>query len=163
MSKKMRILLIGSVLFNVLLLGIIIGQVSHRLDKEDFMRRHAPELAVKLPVEKKELFLKTMEQVHLNNRDIDKQMDETREKVINILTAPEFDEAAYRSEVQKLDSLRGLMMQRLEDATIELAKQFNQEERNALAEHLRHPPPPPLDRRPPHHERPPEFREGHSR
>jgi hypothetical protein len=30
------------------------------------------------------------------------------------------------------------MKRRLADATIELAKQFNQEERKALAQHLRH-------------------------
>ena len=66
---------------------------------------------------------------------------ETRERTISILRAPVFDEAAYQIEVEKLHQLRGLMMQRLADATKDLAKQFNQEERRGLAEHLRRPPP----------------------
>jgi len=46
-------------------------------------------------------------------------------------------------DLSKLDGLRDLMMKRLTEATKELAKQFNQEERKVLAEHLRQPPPPP--------------------
>ena len=110
--------------------------------EEDFPRRKPPELGVKLPPDKEKLFLDTMEKVFRENRDIRKQMDEARERVLSILSAPEFDEAAYQAEAAKLEKLRGLMMQRFAEATKELAKQFNQEERKVLAEHLRQPPPP---------------------
>lgn len=83
------------------------------------------------------------------NDDIRKQMDKGRERVLSILSAPEFDEAAYQVETAKLEKLRSVMMQRFADATKELAKQFNQEERKALAEHLRQPPPPPYKGWPP--------------
>jgi uncharacterized membrane protein len=138
-SKKTTMLIIGSLLLNVLLIGIIIGNISHRVDGKRFMRRHRREFAMKLPPAKQELFFTTMEQVNRENRGIHRQMREARQRVLLILTAPEFDEAAYQQEVKKLDQLRTQMMRRLEDATKELAKQLDQEERKALADHLRNP------------------------
>ena len=145
MSKKMKALIIGSLLLNVLLVGVIIGDMSHRLRREDFSGRHARELSLKLPEDKVALFLETVEKVHLNNRDVHKQIREARKTAMRILTANDFDEAAYQIQVEKLQELRGLMMRRLAGATIELARQFDQEERRALARYLRRPPRPPRD------------------
>jgi uncharacterized membrane protein len=143
MGKTIRILIISSLILNVLLIGIIIGSMSDRLFRKDFPRRKPPELGLKLSPDKEKLFLDMMAKVFREDDDIRKQMDEARERVLSILSAPEFDEAAYQAETAKLEELLGLMMKRLADATKELAKQFNQEERKALAEHLRQPPPPP--------------------
>lgn len=145
MSKKMKVLVIGSLLLNVLLVGVIIGDMSHRLREEPYFGRHAREFSSKLPEDKAALFLETVEKVHLNNRDVHKQIREARRRAMKILTSPEFDEAAYRGQVKKLHELRGLMKRRLADATIELARQFNQQERRALAAHLRRPPRLPRD------------------
>ena len=138
MSKKMKILIFSSLLINVLLAGVVIGDVSHRFHKEYFVRKSVQELASKLPGDKAALFLETVERVHMNNRDAYNQIREARKEAIKFLSAPDFDEAAYRLQVEKIHELRSLMKQRLADATIELAKQFNQEERKALAQHLRH-------------------------
>jgi uncharacterized membrane protein len=145
MSRKMKVLTIGSLFLNVLLIGVVIGDMSHRFRREDFFGRHARELSSKLPEDKAALFLETVEKVHLNNRDIHKQIREGRRRAMKILAAPKFDEAAYQIEVEKLRELRGLMMRRLADATIELARQFDQQERRALAQYLRCPPRPPRD------------------
>jgi uncharacterized membrane protein len=140
MSKKMKILILCSLLLNVLLIGFFIGHASHRLGRGHFMKRHLPEFAMKLPEDKRTLFSDTMKKVHLENREIHKKIQETRERALKILTAPEFDETAYQVHVDEVHQLRGMMMQRLADAAKELAEHFNQEERKALAEHLRHPP-----------------------
>lgn len=137
MSKKMKMMVIGSLLLNALLIGVIIGNWSHRFGREHFIGRHA-ELISKLPQEKAELFLKTVERVHLNNRNIYHRIREARKEAMRILAAPEFDEAAYRLELKKLHELGDLMMQGLANATIELAREFGQEERKILAQHLRH-------------------------
>jgi len=140
MSKTIKILIVSSLVLNILLIGFIIGKVSNRFFRGDSLRRQPPELAVKLSPDREKLFINTMEKVHVENRNIHKQIREARERIFFILTAPQFDEASYQSEVEKLHELRGIMMQRLSNATKELAKQFNQEERKSLAEHLRHPP-----------------------
>jgi len=155
MSKKMKVLTIGSLLLNVLLIGIIIGDMSQRLQREHLSGRHARELSSKLPEDKAALFLETVEKVHLNNRDVHKQIRAARQRAMKILTSPKFDEAAYQVQVEKLHELRGLMRRRLANATIELARQFDQQERRALAQHLRRPPRPPRDVEAPRHSRGP--------
>ena len=137
MSKKIKILIFSSLLLNVLLAGVVIGDVSHRFYKEYFVRKSVKEFASKLPGDKAALFLETVKRVHLKNRDAYNQIREARKEAMNLLSAPEFDEAAYRLQVEKIHELRSLMKRRLADATVELAKQFSQEERKALAQHLR--------------------------
>ena len=142
MSKTTKVLIISSVLLNVLLVGVIIGSVSHRLFREDRWGRHLRGFTANLPADKKKVFSETMKKVELGNRDTFKQIGEARERTFSILTAPEFDEAAYQVEVNKLHELHGLIMQRMADAVKVLAKQSNQEERKSLAEDLRHLRPP---------------------
>ena len=137
MTKKVKILIFSSLLLNVLLAGIIIGDVSHRFHKEYFVRKTVKEFASKLPVDKAALFLETVKRVHLKNQDAYNEIRESRKEAIKLLSAPKFDESAYRLQIEKIDNLRSLMKRRLADATIELARQFNQEERSALAQHLR--------------------------
>jgi uncharacterized membrane protein len=137
MSKTIKILILGSVVLNILLLGIIIGNVSQRFFREDSLRRTPSEWTVKLPPEKERLFSGTMGKVRSENREIRKQIREGREKIFSILTAPQFDETAYESETKKLHERRMLMMHQLSDSTKQLARQFNQEERKALAEQLK--------------------------
>jgi uncharacterized membrane protein len=143
MGKRIKLLISISILLNVLLIGVVIGNISNRLFREDFPRRHPPEFVGKLPADKEKLFFDMMERVNLENREVRKQIDEARKRVLSTLRAPEFDEAAYQVEAAKVDKLHGLMMQRFAEATKELAKQLNQEERKVLAEFLRQPPPPP--------------------
>jgi uncharacterized membrane protein len=137
MTKKVKILIFSSLLLNVLLAGVIIGDVSHRFHKEYFVRKFVKEFASKLPENKAALFLETVKRVHLNNQDAYNEVREARNEAMKILSAPKFDESAYRLQVEKIHMLRSLMKRRLADATIELARQFNQEERSALAQHLR--------------------------
>ena len=101
------------------------------------VRKSVKEFASKLPGDKAALFLETVKRVHLNNQDAYNEIRESRKEAMKLLSAPEFDESAYRLQVEKIDNLRSLMKRRLADATIELARQFNQEERSALAQHLR--------------------------
>ena len=154
MSKKIKILILGSLLLNVFLVGVVIGNVSQGFRRGPYIRRHAPELVSKLSQDKAALFFQTLERVHLDNKKVHKQIRKARKKAMKILTAPEFDEATYQMELEKVHKLRSLMMQRLADATIELARRFDRKERRALAQHLGRPPKPPWNEKPQHGERP---------
>jgi len=137
MSKNIKVLIACSLVLNILLIGFVIGNVTHRFSKGDSFRRKPPELSAKLSPEKEKLFFDVMGKVRQENRGIRSQMKETRERIFSILIAPEFDETAYASEVNKLHELRGRMMRQLSNATKELAKQFTQEDRKALAVYLK--------------------------
>ena len=153
MSKKMKILIFSSLLLNVLLVGVMAGDVSHRFHAGPFFRKSMKEFASKLSGDKAAFFLETVKRVHLDNQDSYNQIQEARKQAMKILSAYEFDEAAYRIQIEKIHKLRGLMKRRLANATIELARKFNQEERRALAQHLRHFPRHSLDSNPPSDEK----------
>lgn len=146
MSKKMKILVICSLLLNVMLIGIIIGDVSHRLSKEEVIEKQTTELTAKLSKDKRALFHEVMRKVYSDSEDTFKQIRETRKKVLSALTAPEFDEATFQEEVDKLHKLRHIMKQRLADAAKELAHQFNRDERKILADFFKNPPGGPLSK-----------------
>jgi uncharacterized membrane protein len=112
--------------------------MSHRFHRQYVDREVGREFASTLPPKKAGLFFETVERVHRDNRKTYRQIRAAREKAMQILGAPEFDETAYRREVKKLHKQHGLMKEQLAEATVELAKQFSQEERKALAKHLKH-------------------------
>ena len=151
MSKTVKIAIILSVVLNILLIGFILGNVSHRFFIPNSFHEKPQDISVNLPPDKKELFLNTMQKIRSENRAVKQQIRDARRKIFSILTSPQFDEDLYTSETEKLHLLRGLMMKRFSNAAKELAKQLNQEERKALAEHLRRSPRHHRERRHPDH------------
>ena len=139
MNKKIKILLISSLVVNVLLLGLVGGHIiKHKSKHGGFMRHAIEETAEKLPQKKAELLRATMGEADSANRELRKQMWEARQNVMDVLTAPEFDREIYRREVKHLHDLREQMMQRIVTATETVASQLTQEERKIMAENLRH-------------------------
>jgi uncharacterized membrane protein len=144
MSRKVNILVVTSVVLNVLLVGIILGNVFHHVGRRPPFK-HDRALAAKLSPEKFKLFTEVMGGARSECKQIRKQIRETREQTLDILTAPEFDEQSFQREVDKLHELRNRVADRVADAALELAKQFGPEERKLLGEYLERsrPPPPP--------------------
>ena len=143
MSKKVKILVVASVVLNVLLAGVIIGHMAQMGRWSGSKQDQA--LAAKLPPEKFKLFTEVMGGARSECKQIRKQIRETREQTLNILTASEFDEQSFQREVDKLHELRGQVTDRVAEATLVLAKQFSPEERQLLGEYLERsrPRPPP--------------------
>jgi uncharacterized membrane protein len=140
----MKIVVVASVVLNVLLVGIILGNVFHHMGRGGPFKRDRA-LAAKLPPEKFKLFTEVMGGARSECKQIRKQIRETREQTLNILTASEFDEQSFQREVDKLHELRGQVTHRVAEATLVLAKQFSPEERRLLGEYLERsrPRPPP--------------------
>lgn len=136
MSRKVKILILASVLLNVLLTGMILGHFSHWIG-HTWSRSHA----VDLPQEKKDYIQAALRKAFKENRSLHDEMRRRREHTLRILKTEPFDEAAYQREVENIHTLRGQMMQHLADTVKKLAKELSPEERQALAEILRRPPP----------------------
>ena len=151
MSKKVKIFLAVSVLLNFLLIGLVMGHISHRGRAGKIMERRVRRLASHLPPAKKTLFLDTLRKVYEGNRDVYEEIRASRRRIVKVMSDPEFDEDAYQAEVDKIHELRGRMMKHLSDATKDLAKKFSPEERKALADHLLHPPRPMFGKKALHH------------
>lgn len=143
MSKKVKILVVASVVLNVLLAGVIIGHMTQMGRWSASKNDQA--LAAKLPPEKFKLFTEVMGPARSECKQIRKQIRETRSQTLGILTASEFDEQSFQREVDKLHELRGRVTSRVAEATLVLARQFTAEERQLLGEYLEksRPRPPP--------------------
>jgi uncharacterized membrane protein len=140
MSKKVKILVVASVVLNVLLAGVIIGHMTQMGRWSGFRQDRA--LAAKLPPEKYKRFTEVMGGARSECKQIRKQIRETREQTLGILMASEFDEPSFQREVAKLRDLRGQVSERMADATLQLAREFDPEERKLLGRYLERPPRP---------------------
>lgn len=139
MSRKVKILVVASVVLNVLLAGVIIGSVAHQKMGRWSAFRHDRAMAAKLSPEKYRLFTEVMDGARSECKQIRRQIRETREETLGILTAPEFDEPSFQREVAKLRELRGQVSDRMAGATLRLAREFDQEERKLLGRYLERP------------------------
>lgn len=143
MSRKVKILVVASVVLNVLLAGVIIGHMTQMGRWSAFKKDRS--LEAKLPPEKFKLFTEVMGGAKSECKQIRKQIRETRAQTLSILTASEFDEESFQREVDKLHELRGQVTDRVAEATLVLARQFSPEERQLLGEYIERsrPRPPP--------------------
>jgi Spy/CpxP family protein refolding chaperone len=96
------------------------------------------EAFMKLPVEKQTLILSTIKQVREENAGLREEIDTTRESLKEVLTAPSFDEAAFKANVEKLENLMTQGFRAFTDAVSQIAPQLTQEEREALAQMAPH-------------------------
>ncbi len=88
---------------------------------------------MELPVDKQTLVLSAIKKVKEENAGLREEIKTTRENMKTILTATEFDAAAFKANSDKLEALMAQGFRSFTDAIIEVAPQLTQEEREILA------------------------------
>lgn len=131
-------LLAVSLLLNVLLIGFVAGKATHM--KRDWHREPAMS-EINLPGEKKAAVQAAMTEFKADGKERRKEIREKREEIVAILTAPEFDEAAFKAKSQELGMMFREGRVQMIDRIAEIAKTMSQEERRELAKFMRRPPP----------------------
>jgi len=87
-----------------------------------------------LPVEKEVLFRRTMREAREKAAGYRGDIDKARQAVKESLGASEFNEAALRERMKRVQELREQQRHAMEDAVVKLAKQYTPEERKILAQ-----------------------------
>lgn len=138
MTSPLRTPLILSLALNLALVGIVAG---HRLmgppPPQPYHERSMDAVevvAAQLPEEKAVHLRESMARAQSEVKPYKQAMTEVRERTTEILGAPTFDAAAYQQEASRLHELRGAMMQRMAQGTMEAAAVLDQTERALLAE-----------------------------
>lgn len=136
MNKKIKLLLILSIILNFLFAGLLIGNASKNLvhDKDD--KSHFLEITKKLPPEKQKLVMEKFDELKSDRDETRKKIYETRMEIAQILKAPEFDQRLYDRKISKMHRLYRGKAKKLAKAIKELAVDFTPEERAVLAEML---------------------------
>jgi uncharacterized membrane protein len=144
MTKAVKLAFLASLVLNLLLLGVILGQVPRGLEATPPTRQQRMEEGLKkLPEPTQSRFREKFAQIRASAGPLRQQIDEARAETLRLLSADPFDEAAYDRQVSKIEELRGEMFKRLGQNFKQTAKELSSEERRMLADLLRHPPPPP--------------------
>jgi uncharacterized membrane protein len=143
MTKALKLVFLGSLVLNLLLLGVILGQVPRGLETTPSTRTQRMEEALrKVPEPAQSRFREKFAQIRAANDPLRQQIDEARAETLRLLAADRFDEAAYDRQVSKIEELRDEMFKRMGQDFKQTAKEFSPEERRMLADLLRRPPPP---------------------
>ena len=142
MTKPLNLVLLGSLVLNLLLLGVILGRMPRGLETAPSARTQRMEEALKkVPEPAQSRFREKFAQIRAVNDPLRQQIDEARAETLRLLAAEQFDEAAYDRQVGKIEELRSQMFKRMGQDFKQTAKGFSAEERRMLAEVLRRPPP----------------------
>ena len=132
MKRSLKLFVIASVLLNLLLAGVVAGYASRQMF-DDNRSANQQRVAAALPEQQRELFLTAMKQVEAQNKPLRAQLAKARKESLRLLRAEPFDRAAYMTQVERIQELRGQMLHTMAEAMAGLAGQFTAEERATLA------------------------------
>jgi uncharacterized membrane protein len=134
MNQKLKWIILLSILLNVLLVGILFGQLPHRFDGDGYRKQIMDQATKKLPESAQGPFRQTLEQMRAAADLINIRFGTRDDTVVIIINDP-FDEAAFDRQVKKINDLRLQMADILKKA----AKELPLDQRRALGETLKRP------------------------
>jgi uncharacterized membrane protein len=143
MNRNARIAFVTSIIVNVLLIGVIVGQTPRRFDR-GAVRQERMEIALKnLPEAAQNRLRERYQQLSAAAAPLFEQIRQAQEDAVQLLGKEPFDERAYDDQVNKINNLRQAMTKKLSQVVKDASKDLSTEERRRFAELLRRPPRPP--------------------
>lgn len=146
MSKGLKIFLAASVLLNVLLVGVLIGTLSHTMLWRMEKGKQAVMFLKDLPPARREMVIQTIKKMKKESRESRKKIKTAREEVINAFAAPEFDPERFDRSVAAMNAIMGELTDNIAEETKKIALELSPEERKELANTMKKWPGPPFPR-----------------
>jgi uncharacterized membrane protein len=141
MSKTIKLALVASLVLNLLLLGVMLGQVPRAFDAPPTRQQRMEQSLSKLPEPVQTRLRERFAQIRLASEPQRQEIDRTRAEALQILGAEPFDEAAYDRQIKKIEQLRAEMFRGMGQSIKQTAKELAPAERRMMAELLRRPTP----------------------
>jgi uncharacterized membrane protein len=142
MNRTLKLLFLVSLILNVLLVGVLMGQLPHRLERGSFREQRMEQALRDLPQPMQTRLREKFKQMRAAGDPLREQLRVAREETLGILSAEPFDEAAYDRQVSKIDNLQLQRFKKTGQVVKEIAKELSPEERRVFTQILRRPPPP---------------------
>lgn len=140
MNRRIKIALAISVVLNVLLAGMLLGDVSHSYIAPAVTAFNLETQLAQLPQDKRALFDTIMKPAKQKMDDERAQIDSAKKEAIRILKTEPFNKEAYLTQTQHINDMHVEMKHHLAESVAELAQHLSLAERTALAEIVSHPP-----------------------
>jgi uncharacterized membrane protein len=142
MSKTTKLVLIGSLVLNLLLLGVVIGQSPRRFDR-GAMREQLMEQKIKdLPPASQARLRQRFTELRKTAEPLFDQLRQVQDETAQLVGADPFDPAAFDRQEAKIIQLRAETTKKLTQSVKDAVKDLTLEERQRFAEILRRPTPP---------------------
>src|SRR6476660_1982774 len=141
MNAKLKFAFLMSLVVNVFLVGVLLGELPHRFDEGMSREERLAKATEALSEPLRTQFRGKMDRLREGSEPLREQIREAREEAIRILVAEPFDGTAYDRQVRKIHELHGQRSQRMAEFVKEVATDLPPEQRQVLAEVLKQPPP----------------------
>ena len=143
MTKAVKLAFLASLVLNLLLLGVILGQLPRGLEATPPTRQQRMEEGLKkLPEPAQSRIREKFAQMRATAEPLRQQIDKARGETLRLLSAESFDDAAYDRQMSEIEKLRGEMFKRMGQTMKQTVKELSPEERRMVADLLRRPAPP---------------------
>lgn len=143
MNRTARITFVASIILNVLLIGVLLGQTSRRFDRGAMRQQRLDQALKDLPEAEQNRLRERFQKLRTAADPLFDQIRKAEDEAVQLLGKENFDEAAYDRQVSKINELRQNMTQRLSQMIKDLTKDLSASERRRFADLLRRPQPPP--------------------
>ncbi len=141
MSKTAKVTFIASLVLNVLLLGVLLGQVPRVSAPPPGRQQRIEEELKKLPEPAQSRLRERFAEFRAAGEPARKQIDEIRAETLRLLAAEPFDAAAYDAQLRKMEDLRIRMIKSIGERIRQTVQELSADERRMLADLLRRPAP----------------------
>lgn len=133
MKPSLKLFILGSILLNLLMAGLILGHVGKRIfGKHPQFSAH--DITRLLPEEKREQWREITDALEERSEAQREKLKAARQEASSHLCAENFNREAYVTAIQQIDGIRGEMMQDMASTLATIAEHLNQEERRKLSE-----------------------------
>ena len=143
MNRTARITFVASIILNVLLIGVLLGQTPRRFDRGAQRQQRLDQALKDLPEADQNRLRERMEKLRAAADPMFGQIRLAEDEAVQLLAKENFDEAAYDNQVNKINELRQNMTRQLSQVVKDATKDLSAPERRRFADLLRRPPPPP--------------------
>src|SRR5258706_1672278 len=143
MNRTARITFVASVILNVVLIGVLLGQTPRRFDRGALRQQRLDQALKDLPEADQNRLSERMQKLRAAADPLFGQIRLAEDEAVQLLGKENFDEAAYDNQVNKINALRQNMTRQLSQVVKDSNKDLSAAERRRFADLLRRPPPPP--------------------
>ena len=139
MNRWAKLIFIGSVILNMLLLGIILGQTPRQLSRSELRQQRIDELLKDAPSEVQNRLREKFHQLRAAGEPQFKQIRTAQEEAVTLLVTQPFDEASYDRKIAELISLRTAATENMSRVAKDVTKDLTADERQRFAKLLQRP------------------------
>jgi uncharacterized membrane protein len=142
MNRNIKFAFIASLILNVLLIGVLLGQSPSRFDRGTMRQQRMDQALKDLPEAAQTRLREKFQQLHAAAEPLFEQIRKNEEQAVQLLGKEPFDETAYDRQVSKITEMRVEITKKLSQVAKDASKDLSADERARFAQLLRRPPPP---------------------